>query len=268
MEPAGPIPVARQCELLGLPRASFYYQPATETAENLELMNWIDREHTAHPFVGVLGMSQRLARAGLACNPKRVRRLMRAMGIEAVYPRPRTSAPGGGHRLHPYLMAGLGVVRPNQAWCSDITFVPMPNGFMYLAAVMDWASRFVLSWELSNTLAAVFCQDALDAAFATFDPPEVFNSDQGAQYTCEAFQQRLAARNVLISMDGRGRALDNVFVERLWRSVKYEDVYLNCYDNARDLRAGLRRYFRYYCHERPHQGLGGRTPAEVYGTCP
>jgi putative transposase len=260
--------VARQCELLGLPRSSFYYEPATETQENLDLMRWIDREYTEHPYVGVLGMTQRLRRAtGLDYNPKRVRRLLRLMGLEAIYPKPRTSAPAQGHTVYPYLMAGLGIIRPNQAWCSDITYIPMHKGFMYLVAVVDWASRRVLSWRLSNTLAVDFCLDALDAALEEFDPPEVFNTDQGAQFTAAAFQERLLARGVRISMDGRGRALDNVFVERLWRSLKYEDVYLRCYADGQELFAGLRTYFPYYNLKRPHQGLGGRTPAEVYDAC-
>lgn len=251
-----------------MPRSTFYYEPATETPENLELMRWMDKEYTDHPHLGVLGMTQRLRVAtGHIYNTKRVRRLMRRMGLHAIYPKPRTSMPGRGHTVYPYLMAGLGRILPNQAWCSDISYIPLQKGYMFLVAVMDWASRHVLAWRLSNTMTVDFCLDALDAALDEFDPPELFNTDQGAQFTAAAFQARLLARGVRISMDGRGRALDNVFIERLWRSVKYENVYLRCYAGGQELYSGLRTYFTYYNHKRPHQGLDGKTPAEVYHAC-
>jgi putative transposase len=213
-------------------------------------------------------MTQRLRVAtGHIYNTKRVRRLMRRMGLHAIYPKPRTSMPGRGHTVYPYLMAGLGRILPNQAWCSDISYIPLQKGYMFLVAVMDWASRHVLAWRLSNTMTVDFCLAALDAALDEFDPPELFNTDQGAQFTAAAFQARLLARGVRISMDGRGRALDNVFIERLWRSVKYENVYLRCYAGGQELYSGLRTYFTYYNHKRPHQGLDGKTPAEVYHAC-
>ena len=266
MDANGQFPVVRQCALLGLPRSSYYYRPATkESSENLDLMRMIDEEHTEHPFLGVRGMTLFLNRATEgAWNTKRVRRLMRLMGLEAIYQKPHLSLPGQGHTIRPYLLRGLDIDRPNQVWCSDITYIPMQAGFMYLAAIMDWYSRRVLAWELSNTLEATFCTDALDTAFLRFGTPDIFNTDQGSQFTGEKFQGRLTARNVLPSMDGRRRALDNVFIERLWRSVKYEDVYLRCYENGGTLWAGLKTYFDYYNHRRSHQGLSGRTPNEVY----
>jgi len=265
VEPGGQFPVARQCALLGLPRSSYYYRPATESPENLDLMRMMDEEHTEHPFLGVRGMTLFLNRTGTGVwNEKRVRRLMRLMGLEAIYPKPHLSQPGAGHTIHPYLLRDVEIVRPNQAWCADITYIPMRAGFMYLVAVMDWYSRFVLAWELSNTLEADFCTDALDTAFAAFGTPDIFNTDQGAQFTSASFQGRLAGRGVRPSMDGRRRALDNVFIERLWRSVKYEDVYLRCYESGATLWPGLKTYFGYYNQRRPHQGLGGRTPNEVY----
>ena len=261
----GQFPLARQCQLLGLPRSSFYYRPAVETPTNLGLMRMMDAEHMAHPFLGVRGMTLWLNRAmGVDCNPKRVRRLMRQMGLEAIYPKPHTSNPGAGHTIHPYLLDALAINRPNQVWCSDITYIPMQKGFMYLVAVMDWFSRRILSWRISNSLAADFCLEAIDAAFAVFGTPEIFNTDQGSQFTCDDFQKRLTSHGVRISMDGRRRALDNVFIERLWRSVKYEDVYLHCYGDGHGLFAGLKRYFDYYDNRRFHQGLDGRTPVEVY----
>jgi putative transposase len=269
VDPGGRFPVACQCALLGLPRSSYYYRPATESPENLGLMRMMDEEHTDHPFLGVRGMTLFLNRTGTGIwNEKRVRRLMRLMGLEAIYPKPHLSQPGAGHTIHPYLLRDVEIVRPNQAWCSDITYIPMRAGFMYLVAVMDWYSRRVLAWELSNTLEAGFCTDALDAAFAAFGTPEIFNTDQGSQFTGASFQGRLAGRGVRPSMDGRRRALDNVFIERLWRSVKYEDVYLRCYENGGTLWPGLKTYFGYYNHRRPHQGLGGRTPNEAYDDRP
>jgi putative transposase len=251
--------VTRQCALLGLPRSSRYYRPQGEAAENLVLMRRIDEEYTRRPFYG----SRKLARV-LGANRKRVQRLLRQMGIAAVGPRRRTTRPAAGHRIYPYLLRNLEVVRPDQVWCSDITYIPLRHGFLYLVAVMDWFSRYVLSWRLSNTLEGTFCREALDEALAA-GQPEIFNSDQGSQFTASAFTSRLEACGVAISMDGRGRALDNVFIERLWRSVKYEEVYLRDYADGWEAEHGLARYFRFYCEERIHQGLAYRTPAAVYG---
>jgi putative transposase len=250
--------VVRQCELLGLARSTGYYQPAGETAENLALMRAIDRQYLDTPFFG----SRKIA-LELGVNRKRVQRLMRIMGLEAIYPRQRTTRPAAGHRIYPYLLRDLEVTRPDEVWSTDITYVPLRHGFLYLVAVMDWYSRYVLSWRLSNTLDGSFCLEALDEALGR-SCPEIFNSDQGAQFTAQAFTARLEACGVKISMDGRGRALDNVFVERLWRSVKYEDVYLHDYRDGWEAETGLARYFRFYCDRRRHQALGYRTPAEVY----
>jgi putative transposase len=255
--------VRRQCELLGLNRSTFYYEPAEESQENLRLMGMIDREYTEHPFYGSRRMTAWLnGDKGEAVNRKRVVRLMRLMGLEAIYPKPKLTA-GNGHKVYPYLLRDVAIDRPDQVWSTDITYVGLPSGFMYLAAVIDWHSRFVLSWELSNTLDGSFCLDALEAALGQ-GKPEVFNTDQGVQFTAEAFTGRLLSAGVKVSMDGKGRCLDNVFVERLWRSVKQEDVYLRGYETVRQLRAGLARYFGFYNHQRRHQSLGYRTPAEVY----
>jgi putative transposase len=251
--------VARQCELLGLARSTCYYEPRGETAEDLALMQAIDRQYLDTPFYG----SRKIA-AELGVNRKRVQRLMRIMGLEAIYPRQRTTRPAAGHKIYPYLLRDLEISRPDQVWSTDITYVPLRHGFLYLVAVMDWYSRYVLSWRLSNTLDGSFCLEALDEALVK-SQPQIFNSDQGAQFTARAFTGRLESRGVQISMDGRGRALDNVFVERLWRSVKYEDVYLHEYHDGWEAEAGLARYFRFYCDRRRHQALGYRTPAEVYG---
>jgi putative transposase len=251
--------IRRQCALLGFARSTRYYRRCGETAENLALMRRIDAEYTRRPFYG----SRKLAIV-LGVNRKRVQRLMRRMGIAAVGPRRRTTRPAAGHRIYPYLLRNLEVVRPDQVWCSDITYIPLRHGFLYLVAVMDWFSRYVLSWRLSNTLEGTFCREALEEALAA-GRPEIFNSDQGSQFTAAAFTSRLEACGVAISMDGRGRALDNVFIERLWRSVKYEEVYLRDYTDGWEAEHGLERYFRFYCEERIHQGLGYRTPAAVYG---
>ena len=250
--------VRRQCALLELNRSSFYYEPAKETPENLSLMRQIDELYLEWPFMG----SRQLADQ-LGANRKRVQRLMRRMGIEAIYPKPRTTRRDRGHKIYPYLLRNLEVVRVNQVWSSDITYVPLQSGFMYLTVVLDWYSRYVLSWRLSNTLDGDFCLQALEEALS-HGPPEIFNTDQGSQYTAVAFTGRLEAAGVAVSMDGRGRALDNVFVERLWRTVKYENVYLNDYAMPHDLEAGLARYLEFYCYRRKHRSLGKRTPAEVY----
>jgi putative transposase len=255
--------VRRQCELLGLNRSSFYYEPAGETPENLRLMRLIDEQYTARPFFGSRRMTRWLIEHGEEVNRKRVQRLMRTMGLEAIYPRPRTSLAGTGHTIYPYLLRGVTVERADQVWSTDITYVPMTGGFMYLAAVIDWFSRYVIAWRLSNTLDGTFCLEMLEEALRS-GTPEVFNTDQGVQFTAAAWTGRLEGAGVAVSMDGRGRALDNVFVERLWRSVKYEDIYIRGYESVPELHAGLGRYFGFYNDERPHQSLGYRTPAAVY----
>jgi len=255
--------VRRQCELLGLNRSSLYYEPAGETSEDLRLMRLIDERYTACPFYGSRRMTVWLTEQGEEVSRKRVQRLMRVMGLEAIYPRPRLSTAGKGHRIYPYLLRGVKVVRPDQVWSTDITYVPMASGFMYLAAVIDWFSRYVIGWRLSNTLDGGFCLEMLEDALRA-GKPEVFNTDQGVQFTAAAFTGRLEAAGVAVSMDGRGRALDNVFVERLWRTVKYEDIYIRGYEAVPELHLGLGRYFRFYNDERPHQSLGYRTPAAAY----
>jgi putative transposase len=255
--------VRRQCELLGLSRSSLYYEPAGETAENLRLMRLIDEQYTAYPFYGSRRMTMWLIERGEEVNRKRVQRLMRLMGLEAIYPKPRLSRPGEGHRIYPYLLRGVKIERPDQVWSTDITYVPMATGFMYLAAVIDWYSRYVVAWRLSNTLDGSFCLEMLEEALRG-GRPEVFNTDQGVQFTAAAFVGCLEGAGVAVSMDGRGRALDNVFVERLWRSVKYEDIYIRGYETVPDLHRGLSRYFGFYNGERLHQSLEYRTPAAVY----
>jgi putative transposase len=256
--------VRQQCALLGLNRATLYYEPAGETAANLRLMRRIDEEYTAHPFYGSRKMTVWLREHGESVNRKRVQRLMRRMGLEAIYPKPRLSTAGLGHRIYPYLLRNVAIERPDQVWSTDITYVPLAQGFMYLAATIDWYSRYVIAWRLSNTLDGAFCLDMLEEALGK-GRPEVFNTDQGVQFTAQAWTGRLESAGVQVSMDGRGRCLDNVFVERLWRSVKYEDVYLHGYEAVPDLERGLGRYFGFYNQERPHQSLGYRTPAKVYG---
>ena len=237
--------VRRQCELLGLSRSSLYYEPAGETAENLRLMRLIDEQYTAHPFYGSRRMTVWLTERGEEVNRKRVQRLMRVMGLEAIYPKPRLSLAGKGHRIYPYLLRGVKIERPDQVWSTDITYVPMASGFMYLAAVIDWYSRYVIAWRLSNTLDGSFCLEMLEEALRA-GRPEVFNTDQGVQFTAAAFTGRLEAAGVAVSMDGRGRCLDNVFVERLWRTVKYEDIYIQGYETVPELHRGLARYFGFY----------------------
>jgi putative transposase len=242
-----------------LARSTCYYEPRGETPENLLLMRRIDEEYLKTPFYG----SRKLAWT-LGVNRKRVQRLMRRMGIEAIGPRQRTSQAAPGHKIYPYLLRNLLIQRPNQVWCSDITYIPLQHGFLYLVAIMDWFSRYVLSWRLSNTLEGSFCREALDEALC-YSQPEIFNSDQGSQFTAMRFTSRLAESGIAISMDGRGRALDNVFIERLWRSLKYEEVYLRAYADGWEAEERLGRYFEFYCQERIHQSLDYRTPASVYG---
>ena len=265
MEPWGDLPVVAQCKLLGLPHSSYYYTPAVESDENLRIMRMMDEYHLENPYTGVRGMHLWLRRElGDPINIKRVRRLMRTMGLEAIYPKPRTSIAHGDHVTYPYLLREIRVESPNQVWCSDITYIPMHRGFMYLVAVMDWYSRLVLSWEISNSMDVDFCVEALEAAFESYGKPKIFNTDQGSQFTSKEFTRRIHDRGTQMSMDGKGRAIDNVFIERLWRSLKYEDIYLRSYQNCGDLYNGIDRYLDKYNNSRPHQGLEGRTPAEVY----
>jgi putative transposase len=249
--------------LLGLNRSSLYYEAVPETADNLRLMRLIDEQYTARPFYGSRKMMVWLQGQGESVNRKRVQRLMRLMGLQAIAPKPRLSAAAPGHRVYPYLLRGVRITRPDQAWSADITYVPLPQGFMYLAATIDWYSRYVVAWRLSNTLDGSFCLDMLEEALAS-GCPEVFNTDQGVQFTARAWTGRLEQAGVAVSRDGRRRWLDNVFVERLWRSVKHEDVYLWGYESVPALEEGLGRYFSFYNEERPHQSLGYRTPAAVY----
>ena len=255
--------VRRQCGLLGLARSSAYHVAAPETADNLRLMRLLDRQYTACPMYGSRRMTAWLTQRGESVNRKRVQRLMRTMGLEALYPKPRTTIAGRGHKIFPYLLRGVSIDRVDQVWSTDITYIALPAGFMYLAAVLDWFSRCVLAWRLSHTLDGSFCREMLDEALSA-GTPEVFNTDQGAQFTAEGFTGRLLSAGVAVSMDGRGRALDNVFTERLWRTVKYEDVYLRGYDDPPELERGLRQYFGFYNDERLHQSLDYRTPAAVY----
>ena len=261
------ISVRQQCQLLGLAPATYYYQAEPESAENLDYMRLLDQEYTDHPFYGVRKMTVWLQQQGHAVGPKRVRRLLRAMGLMAVYPKPRLSLNPSAHRRFPYLLKEVAIVRPNQVWSTDITYIRLNGGFVYLAAVMDWYSRYVLAWELSITLEADFCVSALERALA-LQRPEIFNTDQGVQFTSAQFQAPLLAAQVRLSMDGRGRAFDNIFVERLWRSVKYEEVYLKDYRTVSEAQEGLQQYFPFYNEVRFHQALGYRTPHVVHFPAP
>jgi len=260
------LPIRRQCELLGLAPSSLYYQPNRDDWYNEYLMRLIDEQYTKMPYYGVPRMTRFLRRKRHEVNPKRVRRLMRMMGLEAIYPKSKRdlSLPNKAHKKYPYLLKGLDIVRPDQVWATDITYIRLYRGWVYLAAIMDWFSRCVITWELSLTLEADFCVTALERALAT-GCPEIFNSDQGSQFTSEGFTSRLKDAGVLISMDGKGRAFDNIMVERLWRSVKYEEVYLKDYQTVAEAKLGLGRYFELYNTERLHQSLDYCTPAEVYG---
>ena len=254
----------RRCELLDVARSSAYYRGEPVSEADLAVMRLIDEIHLQWPFYGSRRMRDELEERGHTVNRKRVQRLMRQMGLRALYPRRRTSQPGKGHKIYPYLLRDLSIERANQAWASDISYIPMAKGFMYLVAIMDWYSRRVLSWRVSNTLDAHFCIEALEEALQRFEAPEIFNTDQGSQFTCEAFTDVLKGHAIAISMDGKGRWVDNVFVERLWRSVKYEDVYLRAYETPTELRAGLARYFGFYNTKRRHSALDRRTPDAVY----
>jgi putative transposase len=259
-----PLSIRTQCKLLGVNRSMVYYQPCGLKESDVAVMHLMDEQYTRTPYYGVERMTAWLRRLGIGIGHNRVRRLLRLMGLDAVYPKPRLSRPGGpGHRIWPYLLRDLAVARPNQVWAADITYIRLWRGFVYLVAVMDWHSRYVLSWSLSPTLDAWFCVEALRRALAV-GRPEIFNTDQGSQFTSEAFTGILQEAGVAISMDGRGRAFDNIFVERLWRSVKYEEVYLKDYGVVDEARRGLSDYFALYNTERLHQSLGYKTPAEVY----
>jgi putative transposase len=255
--------IRHQCELLALNRSSYYLAPATESEENLRVMRRIDEQFLKTPFYGSRRMTASLQRGGETVNRKRVQRLMALMGLEALFPKPRTTTAASDARVYPYLLRDRELTHVDEVWSSDITYVPMKHGFMYLTAVIDWYSRYVLSWRLSNTLEGRFCVEALDEALST-GRPEIFNTDQGSQFMAREYTERLEGAGIAVSRDGRGRALDNVFVERLWRSVKYEDIYIKSYEYVPDLESGLTAYFRFYDEERPHQSLGYRTPAEVY----
>ena len=264
IEKGAELPVTRQCEILQLSRSSVYYQPVPISPKELELMRLIDEIHLARPFWGSRNIRDELYARGYRIGRGQVRRLMRKMGMVALYVKPRLSIPNASHRKYPYLLRGVVIDRSNQVWAADITYIPMAKGFCYLVAVMDWASRMVLSWRLSNTLDSAFCIDALQEAIDRYGCPEIFNTDQGCQFTADAFTDVLRANNIAISMDGKGRWQDNVFIERLWRSVKYEDVYLKSYASASELRAGLSEYFKFYNEMRWHQNFDRMTPAMVY----
>jgi len=256
--------VTRQCEILGLSRSGFYYMPAPVNAKDMELMRQIDKIHLLYPFYGSRNIRNELWARGYDVGRDRVRRLMRQMGVEALYVKPRLSFAHPGHVKYPYLLRGLEIVRANHVWAADITYIPMARGFCYLAAIIDWASRMVLSWRFSNTLESAFCADALEEAITKYGCPDIFNTDQGSQFTAEAFTNTLRSNGIAISMDGKGRWMDNVFIERLWKSVKYEDIYLKAYASMAEVKKGLASYFQFYNEKRWHNNFDRKTPAMVY----
>jgi len=264
VEPRLSLSMHRQCELLGVNRSSLYYQPVAQDPEELALMRRLDEIHLEHPFFGSRVMSQTLKREGLLVNRKRAQRLMRIMGLESTAPKPKTSKPIKEHAKFPYLLRNMKIDRINQVWASDITYIPMACGFLFLVAIIDWYSRFVLAWRLSNTMNTSFCVDALKEALKRYGQPEIFNTDQGSQFTDEDFTSILLNRGIKVSMDGKGRWMDNIFIERLWRSLKYEEVYLNPYDSPPEARLGIGRYLDFFNYRRPHQALGYQTPASFY----
>ncbi|MGJ0485188.1 MAG: IS3 family transposase [Methylomicrobium sp.] len=266
IDPHAELSVTKQCNLLALNRSSVYYRPVEVPNDDLRLMKAIDEIHLAQPFRGSRRIRDELIDRGFVAgiNRKKVQRLMRQMGLIALYPKKKTSLSGKGHKIYPYLLKDLTIVRPNQVWSTDITYLPMAKGFLYLVAVMDWHSRKVLSWRLSNTMDTRFCVEALEEAIAHYGTPEIFNTDQGCQFTSEAFTSKLKAHQIQISMDGTGRWVDNVFVERLWRSLKYEEIYLKAYETPRQAESEIGKYFRFYNEKRRHQGLERKTPDEVY----
>ncbi len=257
--------LSRQCEVLSISRSSFYYAPMGESPSRLALMRRIDELFMKYPFYGSRQMARQLRREGIRVGRHRVRRLMRLMGLAAIYQAPRTSAPHPEHRIYPYLLKGMAITRPNQVWCADITYIPVQHGFLYLVAIMDWATRYVLSWRLSNTMDARFCVEALNEALARYGKPEIFNTDQGSQFTSADFTNVLKDAGVKISMDGRGRCMDNIFIERLWRSLKYEAVYLHELTDGFKAERVISEWIDFYNTERPHSSLAGQTPAEAYG---
>ena len=259
------ISVKRQCELLGLPRSTYYYQAGEESEENLQLMRLIDEQYLRRPLFVSRKMALWLAQQGYEVNRKRVQRLMRLMGIEAIYRKPRTTIGNPENKVYPYLLRNVEITHPDQVWSTDITYIPLRRGFMYLVAIMDWFSRHIVSWRLSNSLYTSFCLDSLKESLSP-TKPEIFNSDQGVQFTSMAFTSVLESHDIAISMDGRGRALDNVFIERLWRTIQYEDIYLKDYEDVDELYEGLTSHLAFYDRERPHQALDYRTPNEVYQT--
>jgi len=259
----GELSIRRQCDLLSLPRSSYYYREQEETALNLELMRLLDEQYILTPYYGVPRMTQWLRRKGYEVNPKRVRRLLRLMGLEAVYPKPRLSQAHPGHKKYPYLLRDLAITRPNQVWAADITYIRLQRGFAYLVAIIDWYSRYVVAWELDITLEADFCVQALDRALLS-GRCEIFNTDQGSQFTSTEFTKRLQEAGIRISMDGRGRVFDNIFIERLWRTLKYEEVYLKSYQTVREAKREIGSFLFRYNQERLHQALGYNTPSEVY----
>jgi putative transposase len=258
--------LSHQCRLLSISRSSFYYAPKGESPENLALMRRIDELFLKYPFYGSRQMARQLRREGTEVGRHRVRRLMRLMGMEAIYQAPRTSVPHPAHRIYPYLLKGMKIDRPNQVWCADITYIPVQRGFLHLVAIMDWATRHVLAWRLSNTMDAGFCVEALAEALARYGRPEIFNTDQGSQFTSFDFTGALKEADIKISMDGRGRCMDNIFIERLWRSLKYEAVYLHELIDGFKAERVIGEWIDFYNTERPHSAFAGRTPAEVYGT--
>jgi putative transposase len=257
--------LSRQCRLLTISRSSFYYAPKGESPENLALMRRIDELFLKYPFYGSRQMVRQLRREGVRVGRHRVRRLMRLMGLEAIYQAPRTSAPHPAHRVYPYLLKGMAIDRSDRVWCADITYIPVQRGFLYLVAIMDWATRHVLSWRLSNTMDAGFCVEALQEALGRYGRPEIFNTDQGSQFTSADFTNVLKDAGVAISMDGRGRCMDNIFIERLWRSLKYEAVYLHELTDGFKAERVISEWIDFYNTERPHSALAGRTPAKAYG---
>ena len=260
--------ISRQCEMVGVSRSSYYYQPIPISQDELRLMRKIDELYLQNPSSGSRTISRQLGRQGITANRKRVQRLMRLMGIEAVFPKPRTSQPHPQHKIYPYLLRGLSINRTNQVWATDITYIPMASGYMYLVAIMDWHSRKVLSWRISNTLGTAFCIEALEEALGRYGAPEIFNTDQGAQFTSKTFTKVLEDNHVAISMDGRGRCQDNIFVERLWWTLKHQYIYLHSFDTGKALRQGLGDWIRYYNYDRGHSALDDRTPDEVYYDLP